>query len=56
MKKAMYLCPIGDKTKWTFYNKFTIHRQSHASKELFCSDIAGTLGGIMFYVAGVQAP
>jgi len=54
MKKAMYLCPIGDKNEMTFYNKFTSTARATLKGTLLLGILQGTLGGIMFYVAGVQ--
>lgn len=49
----MHLCPLGDKYEKILYNKFTSTVRATIKGSLIIGLIQGTLGGIMFFMAGV---
>jgi len=54
LEKLMYLSPLGDKNEILLYNKFTSTARAAIKGTLLVGLIQGALGGIMFYIAGIQ--
>jgi predicted PurR-regulated permease PerM len=52
--KLMHLCPLGDKYEKILYIKFTSTVRATIKGSLIIGLIQGTLGGIMFWVAGID--
>ncbi|PIT87540.1 MAG: hypothetical protein COU31_02265 [Candidatus Magasanikbacteria bacterium CG10_big_fil_rev_8_21_14_0_10_40_10] len=55
LKKLMYLSPLGDKNEEMLYKKFTSTARAAIKGTLIVGLIQGTLGGILFAVAGIQS-
>jgi predicted PurR-regulated permease PerM len=54
LKKIMHLCPLGDEQEKFLYSKFTSTARATIKGSLVVGLIQGTLGGLMFAVAGFQ--
>ena len=54
LKKLMHLCPLGDEQEKMLYNKFTSTTRATIKGSLIIGLIQGTLGGLMFWVAGIN--
>ena len=54
LKKLMYLSPLGDKNEIMLYQKFTATAKAAIKGTLLIGMIQGTLGGLMFWVAGIE--
>jgi predicted PurR-regulated permease PerM len=54
LKKLMHLCPLGDDQEKMLYNKFTSTTRATIKGSLIVGLIQGTLGGLMFWVAGID--
>lgn len=54
LRKAMFLCPLGDNHEIIFYNKFTSTARAAIKSTLLIGLVQGTLGGLLFYVAGIK--
>ncbi|MFA5128235.1 MAG: AI-2E family transporter [Patescibacteria group bacterium] len=54
LKKIMYLCPLGDEQEKMLYNKFTSTTRATIKGSLIIGLIQGTLGGLMFWVSGIN--
>lgn len=54
LKKLMYLSPLGDKSELMLYQKFTATAKAAIKGTLVVGAIQGTLGGIMFWIAGID--
>lgn len=53
LKKLMYICPLGDKYEIMLYERFTSTVRATLKGTVILGIIQGTLGGIMFYIAGI---
>ena len=54
LKKLMYLSPLGDKNEQTLYKKFTSTARAAIKGTLVIGLIQGAIGGLMFFIAGVE--
>jgi len=54
LKKLMHLCPLGDDQEKMLYNKFTSTTRATIKGSLIVGLIQGTLGGLMFWIAGID--
>lgn len=54
LKKLMHLCPLGDRYEKILYNKFTSTVRATIKGSVAVGLIQGTLGWLMFMIAGVQ--
>ena len=54
LQKLMYLSPLGDKSEILLYEKFTATAKAAIKGTLLIGVIQGTLGGLMFWVAGIE--
>ncbi|MDD4476562.1 MAG: AI-2E family transporter [Patescibacteria group bacterium] len=54
LKKAMHLCPLGDKYEKLLYQKFTSTARSALKSTLIVGGIQGALGGLLFWATGIQ--
>ena len=54
LKKLMYLSPLGDKSELMLYKKFTSTARAAIKGTLVIGLIQGTLGGILFQIAGIE--
>jgi predicted PurR-regulated permease PerM len=54
LKKLMHLCPLGDEQEKMLYNKFTSTARATIKGSLIVGLIQGTLGGLMFWIAGID--
>jgi len=54
LKKAMHLCPLGDKQEIKLYEKFTATAKATLKGTLIIALIQGALGSIMFLLLGIQ--
>lgn len=54
LKQLMHLCPLGDDHEKMLYEKFTSTTRATIKGSLIIGLIQGTLGGLMFFVAGIQ--
>lgn len=55
LKRLMYLSPLGDKYETMLYDKFTSATRATLKSTLLVGGIQGTLGGILFWIAGIDA-
>ncbi|MBU0546409.1 AI-2E family transporter [Patescibacteria group bacterium] len=51
----MHLCPLGDKYEKILYYKFTSTARATLKGTIIVGSIQGILGGLLFYVTGVEA-
>jgi predicted PurR-regulated permease PerM len=54
LKKIMHLAPLGDKYEKILYDKFTSTARATIKGTIIVGIIQGVLGGIMFFIAGIQ--
>lgn len=54
LKKLMYLCPLGDRYEVMLYKKFTTAASGIIKGTLLIGGIQGALGGIAFWIAGIE--
>lgn len=54
LKKLMYLLPLGDRYEIMLYNKFTAAATATIKGTLIMGVVQGTIGGIIFWVAGIN--
>ncbi len=54
LKKIMHLCPLGDTHEKLLYSRFTSTARATLKGSLIVGLIQGTLGGLMFWFAGIQ--
>lgn len=54
LKKLMHLCPLGNEKEKMLYTKFTSTTRATLKGSLIIGIIQGTLGGIMFAIAGIH--
>lgn len=54
LKKLMHLCPLGNEKEKVLYAKFTSTTRATLKGSLIIGLIQGTLGGIMFALAGIH--
>ncbi len=54
LKKLAHLSPLGDKHEITIYKKFTSTARAVLKGTLIVGAIQGFLGGILFYIVGIE--
>ncbi|OGH83953.1 MAG: hypothetical protein A2261_01645 [Candidatus Magasanikbacteria bacterium RIFOXYA2_FULL_44_8] len=54
LRALMHLCPLGDTHEKLLYNRFTSTARATLKGSLIVGLIQGTLGGLMFWLAGIQ--
>ena len=55
LKKLMHLSPLGDKYEAMLYKRFTSTTRATLKSTLIIGGIQGILGGLLFWIAGVQS-
>ncbi|OGH94274.1 MAG: hypothetical protein A2538_01765 [Candidatus Magasanikbacteria bacterium RIFOXYD2_FULL_41_14] len=56
LRSIMHLCPLGDKYEKQLYDKFVATAGATLKGGLIVAVVQGTLGGVMFALAGIPAP
>lgn len=54
LKRLMHLSPLGDKYEEMLYERFTSTARATLKGTFIVGVVQGTLGGIMFWIAGIQ--
>jgi len=54
LKRLMHLSPLGDTYEEMLYEKFTSATRATLKSTLIVGGIQGTLGGILFWIAGIE--